>query len=533
MKNLSCLVVALLLTFAWGTVARANEAQTEATPDTEVTDLSSLNLPDAVEEFFTATGEGGEPILAESERAYYAGLPEHARKLVAVAVENDLVSRPEHLKGLLDLDLRPDKFELMFSDNCILCHSDEDQQSEETWMRLDPEADAGPSHLSLPAFLGGAHFRKGLSCSGCHGGSPDVLEMVDEIYDRWPDFDTRREDRTWIPEFCGRCHSDPAFMRGYNPALATDQVAKYRTSRHGKKLLEEGDSGVAQCVSCHGVHGILGPQSRNSPVHPQAIPETCGRCHSDVKLMEGRTKPDGTAMPTDQLAQYRESVHGKALLERGDLGAPACNDCHGNHAAMPPEVSHVSQVCRTCHTMNAKLFDGSKHKRAFEKNQWPECETCHGKHNITKTFDAMLGTQPGELCYNCHARYAKHNPNCIATADHFRETIQTLAEAEEHFAEKEEWMAEHGLDAGDLEGVRADLHDALRTARSTVHAFDQSDFDEVAKAGLDAVKVGHEKVSAGESEFHYRRRGLVIAILVLVFLAVVLALKIREIERPT
>ena len=128
-------------------------------------------------------------------------------------------------------------------------------------------------------------------------------------------------------------------MRGFNPSLPTDQLSKYKESQHGILLLQEKDSKAAQCVSCHGVHGIRGPKSRQSKVHPQAIPETCGHCHADAKYMAGYKKDDGTPLPTDQLEKYKQSVHGKALLEKGDLGAPACNSCHGNHAAMPPKVS--------------------------------------------------------------------------------------------------------------------------------------------------------------------------------------------------
>ena len=89
--------------------------------------------------------------------------------------------------------------------------------------------------------------------------------------------------------------------------------------------------------------------------------------------MAGARLPNGSPLPTDQLAEYRNSVHGRALLEDGDFGAPACNDCHGNHAAMPPEISSIAQVCRTCHANNGALFDGSEHKKAFDSNGWPEC----------------------------------------------------------------------------------------------------------------------------------------------------------------
>lgn len=493
--------------------------------------LDGLGLGDDVLEILRATDDEGAPVLSAEVRQGFADLPRHARDLFASAVEDGLIMSAEHAGALLGLDLQVNEFELLMSDNCILCHTDADMQFEETLFRVDPDAEGGPSHLSLPGFLAGVHFRSGLSCSGCHGGSPEDLMMTDEIYERWPDVDVRHEDRTWIPEFCSRCHSDPAFMRGFDPGLPTDQLSKYRTSRHGQLLLGEGDSQAAQCVSCHGVHGIRDSDSRQSLVHPQAIPTTCGRCHSDPETMAGRTLPSGEPLPTDQLAQYRESVHGRALLERGDLGAPACNDCHGNHAAMPPEVAHVSQVCRTCHARNGSLFDGSQHKKAFEEHEWPECGRCHGEHEIEKTSDAMLGTNPGDLCHDCHVEYAPRQPECIETANHFHESIRHMVEAEEELEEEAEWVAENGLDGEVLQQSLQELHDVIRQSRSAIHSFDRSDFDETTEAGFAAIERAETSIDQAEEEFDFRRQGLAISIAIMIFLALLLALKIRQVDR--
>ncbi len=488
------------------------------------------DLPEAVAELFEETDDDGAPIIPPELQAYFAGLPTHAQGYFADAVDEGLISGTAHARRLLSLQLDADKMELVLTDNCILCHSDPDMQMEETLLAVEPDDPVGPAHLSLPEFLSDVHFRKGLSCSGCHGGKPTDTEMSDEIYERWPEREVRIVDRTWIPEFCGRCHADPGFMRQYNPAIATDQLAKYRTSRHGELLFGRKDSKVAQCVSCHGVHGIRGPQSRRSKVHPVNIPETCGACHADPEYMAGYRLEDGRPLPTDQLAQYRESVHGKALLERGDLGAPACNDCHGNHAARPPQVAYVSQVCRTCHSGNGSLFDGSRHKKAFAEHGWPECETCHGKHDIQPAADALLDTQPGGLCHDCHTQYATDNPNCIKTADHFRETILELSEALEYFEHESEWLAERGLNAEPVQATAEILHDAVRQTRSTIHAFDRSDFDEVAAQGQKAVEQGHVAVEAALGEYHFRRKGLTLSIVVMALLALGLWLKIRQIE---
>ena len=252
-------------------------------------------------------------------------------------------------------------------------------------------------------------------------------------------------------------------------------------------LLREKDSKAAQCVSCHGVHGIRGPKSRQSKVHPQAIPETCGQCHADAKYMAGYKKDDGTPLPTDQLEKYKQSVHGKALLEKGDLGAPACNSCHGNHAAMPPKVSSVSQVCRTCHSQNGTFFDGSKHKQAFEAHHWPECEKCHGKHDIAKATDTMISDAPDGLCGSCHAQNAKDKPECNATARYFRTTLLDLAATRQTLRPEAEELAERGLDADPVLASIEELSEAIVQTRSRVHTFDRGGFDQGAKLGREAV----------------------------------------------
>ena len=163
---------------------------------------------------------------------------------------------------------------------------------------------------------------------------PDVLRLPRREADRHGDVPrdlqalarpatARKKDRSWIPGFCARCHSSSEFMRSYNPKLPVDQLAKYRTSRHGELLLEKKDSKAAQCISCHGVHGIRGPDSPVSLVYPENIPTTCGRCHADAAYMKGYTLADGkTPLPTNQLEQYRKSVHGIALLEEARRRGP-------------------------------------------------------------------------------------------------------------------------------------------------------------------------------------------------------------------
>lgn len=478
-----------------------------------------------------AKRDDGGPWIGADELGYLDGLPARAKMLFDKVVETGLVSEPEHLREILSLRLPAAQIELLLNDKCVVCHSDPTVQDRpEMLFSTDPKAAGSPAHMDLNEFVSDVHFRNGLSCAGCHGGNPDDDEMADEIYDRWPGADERAQDRTWIPDFCARCHADPAYMRGFNPGLATDQYAKYRTSRHGQLLLGKGDSKPAQCVSCHGAHGIRGPESPRSKVHPKQVPETCGACHADAKYMAGYRLPDGRPLPTDQLAKFRKSVHGKALLERGDLGSPACNDCHGNHAALPPEVSSIAQVCRTCHAANAELFEGSKHKEAFDREGWPECTKCHSNHEVAKTDDSMLSEDHSLLCYDCHRENAEDSEKCISTAKYFSESITTLAKDSGSLTALVTSLEKRGLDADPLSEVVQELHDVLKETRSRIHAFDRSEFDDVAKRGRELTERGPQLVQQAEAEYRFRTTGLRVALGVMVLLGILLYLKIRQIE---
>ena len=374
------------------------------------------------------------------------------------------------------------------------------------------------------------HFRRGVSCSGCHGGSPTDLNMTDAIAERWPSEEERGKSHAWIPAFCARCHSDASYMRSFNQALPTDQLDKYKTSRHGQRLLVEHDDKAAQCVSCHGGHGIRSPKSRQSMVHPQRVPETCGACHADAKYMAGEKTDSGEPLPTNQLEQYKKSAHGKALLEKGDLGAPACNSCHGNHAAQPPAVASVSETCRICHVSNGTLFDGSKHKEAFEKHGWPECAQCHGKHDIAKVSDELLADGADKLCHGCHAKNAGDNKDCDAIARHFHVTLGELARATKTFNGESEELATKGLDVEPLTNVLGELEESLVKARAGIHSFDKDTFDRLAEPARAAAKKGQELVDASRKEYRFRQSGLLAAIGAISLLALGIYLMLRRIE---
>ena len=476
-----------------------------------------------------AKDKDGKPIITQEQRAYFDGLNDNLKELLNQAVQKEWIARPEHLSVLLSLGLRPQKMEVLLQNNCVLCHSDSANQSGDTLFTVTPAATTPASHMNLKEVVEDVHFRRGLSCAGCHGGDP-TADLGHDHVKEWPEKD-RQKNRAWVVQFCARCHSDPAKMHEFNPSLPTDQLAKFKDSPHGRTLLEKHDDRAPSCVSCHGVHGIRPAKDPLSTVYRQRVPETCGACHADPKIMAGFTRADGSPLPTTQLAEYRTSVHGHALLVRGDLGAPACNTCHGNHAASPPGVAQVSQSCSLCHSANASLFDGSKHKHAFDQHNWPECGQCHGNHTVAKTDDSLLATEPGQLCGDCHRQYAKENPNCIKTADYFHDTITKMDQTRTRFIAVSEKLAAKGLDVEPINNELTELGDALKKSRTYVHSFSRNTFQQVAAPGEQAVQRADVLVNKASEEYKYRQIGLAVSIGVIGLLMLAIYLKLRQLEK--
>ncbi|HZR06766.1 MAG TPA: hypothetical protein VFA61_13145 [Candidatus Udaeobacter sp.] len=492
-------------------------------------DQNSTGAASKLTTMLAAKDEKGKPIITPEERAYFDGLNDNLKGLLNQAVQKEWITRPEHLAVLLSLGLRPQKMEVLLQNNCVLCHSDSGNQSAETLFTTTSTATTPASHMNLKEVVEDVHFRSGVSCAGCHGGDP-TADLGHDFVKEWPEKD-RQKNRAWVVQFCARCHSDPAIMHEFNPSLPTDQLAKFKDSPHGRTLMEKHDDRAPSCVSCHGVHGIRPAKDPQSKVYAQRVPETCGACHADPKIMAGFTRADGSPLPTTQLADYRASVHGQALLVRGDLGAPACNTCHGNHAASPPGVAQVSRSCSLCHSANASLFDGSKHKHAFDQHGWPECGQCHSNHAIVKTHDSMLATGPGQLCGDCHRQYATDNPECIKTADYFHETITRMEQARTGFITVSEKLAAKGLDVEPISNELTELGDTLKKSRTYVHSFSRSTFQQVALPGEQAVQRTDALVKKAREEYKYRQIGLAVSIGLIGLLMLAIYLKLRQLEK--
>ena len=388
------------------------------------------------------------------------------------------------------------------ANSCIECHKELEEE------------------LSAPveAFKQDIHQKFGLSCSDCHGGNP-AKEDIDLAKDKTFKGSPQRKQ---IPEFCSACHSNSNYMRGFNPSLRIDQLDLYQTSQHGQ-LLKKGDTKAAVCTDCHSTHSILASTHPKSWTFPWNIPETCSRCHSDKDFMKNYR------IPTNQMDDYKQSVHAHALFEKKDLSAPVCNDCHGNHGAAPPEVTSIAYVCRQCHLSAGELFSQSPHKEAFDKMEISECEACHGNHKILPPSDDMLGTGEEAVCIQCHEADSK--PYEIASR-----IKQKLNE----FIEKIDY-ADSLLDRADRQGVevseaRFKLREAdtlLILVRNLTHSFNLSEIAEKIEEGEQVLSEVREAGEASLKEAKFRKTGLIIATCFIFLLATALFLKIRQITKKT
>jgi len=386
--------------------------------------------------------------------------------------------------------------------NCLNCH-------------LDWESEEG----SAAKYARDIHSQKGLGCTECHGGDPSLDDM-DDVRDSkgYRGVPNHLE----VPDFCARCHADAAYMHEHNPSLPVDQLAKYKTSVHGQRLFARKDKKVANCISCHSVHEIGTGQMPYSSTHPTNLPATCGECHADKEYMAEYD------IPTDQLEKYRSSVHGQALLQRGDLGAPACNDCHGNHGAAPPGVASLAAVCGVCHALEAELFAISPHAEAYRENDFPMCETCHSNHDIIKPYDEMIGAVGSAVCTNCHS--TDDGTIGLSTADSILVSINNLVQAHAQAKRRLNEAIYKGMMTTDEEFLLKEVDQTLIQARTLVHSFNMDSVAPKARAGIAKADTIIANAAGLIDEYYFRRKGLGVATLIITFLAIMLYRKIRKIE---
>ncbi len=262
---------------------------------------------------------------------------------------------------------------------CLACHGIKGREytlpSGET---LSLYVDAETSHNSV-------HGQKGIPCTGCHTnitGYPHPAFTAQ----------TQRDFQLQMYETCRQCHDEQ-----YQATL---------DSMH-TKALAGGNRNAAICTDCHGSHDITAPN-----VPREKISLTCSKCHSAI------------------FEEYKDSVHGAALMEDGNPDVPTCIDCHGVHSISDPTTAQFRlkspEVCGKCHrdaaimskygistdVFNTYVADFHGTTVTIFERQSPDqatnkavCFDCHGVHNIKAVNDPEASVVKENLlvtCRKCH-----------------------------------------------------------------------------------------------------------------------------------
>ena len=272
---------------------------------------------------------------------------------------------------------------------CLLCHSKEGFS-----VQLDSGETLGLT-INSEAYALSTHGSNEVACVTCHAditGFPHPERTTE----------TLREVKIKYYTSCKQCHEEQ-----FN--LTLDSVHQ--------KSLAAGNDNAAVCADCHNPHTqqrLTNKETGKLLNYARLqIPKTCSQCHAAI------------------YDQYRESVHGKALTEEGNLDVPTCIDCHGVHNIQSPTTATFRNstpfLCAKCHTNNALmlqyglstqvlntyvadfhgttvvLFDKTYPDQPTNK---PVCTDCHGTHDIVRADDPQKGLSTREnllvRCQTCH-----------------------------------------------------------------------------------------------------------------------------------
>ncbi len=396
------------------------------------------------------------------------------------------------------------------SNSCYDCHS-----------KVNPQQEQIASQ-----WKSSVHGQNGVSCADCHGGDPRSDEMGVAM-SAAAGF-IGKPGRTTTVGVCGSCHSDPSRMRQYG--LQTDQYAQYMTSVHGQRLVSSGDTRVAICTDCHGVHDIKKASDPTAKVSPLNVPALCASCHADPKVMQ----PYG--IPTDQYSIYKNSVHGQLLLVQQDVRAPTCASCHGSHSAKPPSDAEVVGVCGKCHTATEALYQQSKHSTLAVG---PKCWTCHGTHDVSQpslqnffhpngvNFDCSICHDPVDRSLKLQAtKFADPADRRCDTCHHTGSDIYTqiqaiydsLKKAQDAYDATEARIAQAkslGMIVADADVALTQAKTSLLKAQAAVHTTKLTTVaaltDDVKAKSASAMQVADAKLD--ESDF--RREAMVVVVLLI------------------
>ena len=286
---------------------------------------------------------------------------------------------------------------------CVNCHSDISEfPHPDTVMQVD----CGMCHYEeQEEWQNSSH---GLSVQAGHKDAATCVSCHTEHY-QYPATDTLstvHPANEW--KTCAKCHSNQELIQEYH-IPQPEAVAMWKTTVHGRALIQQKNYDAATCSDCHGAHNVLPGRNFQSQMNKFNVPETCGKCHSEI------------------YGKYEQSIHGGALSE-GNFDAPACTDCHGEHtirrveseASLVSKRLQVERTCSKCHDdpdLRAKYGFGREDQVSTYQDSYhglavlrgdedaASCADCHTAHLILPQTDPLSSVNRSNIaqtCGQCH-----------------------------------------------------------------------------------------------------------------------------------
>ncbi len=178
--------------------------------------------------------------------------------------------------------------------------------------------------------------------------------------------------------------------------IVVENIEAYRKSLHAKPDSNDPSRPNATCDDCHDTHSFNIPTKASVAFDTFRLstPALCGdKCH------------------TDQLDDYKTSVHGVAALKKHDPKAAVCMDCHTAHAvantSAPAEKLAITASCGSCHEAEYKSYKATYHGQVMTLGytNTAKCFDCHGSHGILAPSnpDSKVNVANRlDTCKSCH-----------------------------------------------------------------------------------------------------------------------------------
>ncbi len=178
--------------------------------------------------------------------------------------------------------------------------------------------------------------------------------------------------------------------------LVVKNIEAYKNSFHARESKDVPGQPLAKCDDCHSSHEFNVPpqgSERRTAWH-KTIPATCGtNCHED------------------QLEIYAASVHGEEVIDKNNMKAAVCTDCHSAHSVTGTSGDSFKMQnvrdCGNCHKEQMSTYGDTYHGKVnvLGYAYTAKCVDCHDSHGVRAKDDPKSRINPNNLlktCQKCH-----------------------------------------------------------------------------------------------------------------------------------